>query len=279
MQIYIPVDCESEISYNENLKSLVQQISKFSTEERAKGIPTLPENLYYEMLTEYPCYQNVKTKLPVGIDMENLEVQYLDVKAEAALIIGNSGMGRTNMLKNVLNHISGNKVYLIDARNRNLRLFEREENIVYAGNREQVEKVFGYIRDEINTRKEMYDGLRDKDKTLKEYGYSLKPVYIVVDIIQELQENLDGDNEKLDILAEAVQCGIYVIVTADVKLRARTSKFLNMLTECKGGLVLGNIKEQGVFSYTGIREENRKCELGYYHIRGENKKVKLIEAM
>ncbi len=37
-----------------------------------------------------------------------------------------------------------------------------------------------------------------------------------------------------------------------------------------------NIKDQLLFSYTGVREENRKVEFGYYHNAGVNRKVKLI---
>lgn len=278
MQLYTPASCESELIYNANMKSLIQKISETSTEEKAKGIPTLPEELYYDMLPNYPGYQEEGTKLPVGIEVENLDIQYFDIKAEPALIIGNGGTGRTNVLKNVLRHISGRKIYLFDAKNANLRMYEKAENITYVNTKEQTLSALEEIEKEIEERKEEYIILPDKSLTLKEYGQSLEPVYIIVDVVQELQETL-GSDEKLDILAEAVQCGIYVIATSDIKLRARTSKFLAVLSECKCGLVLGNIKEQTLFSYTGIREENRKVELGYYHVRGENRKVKLIEAI
>ena len=73
-------------------------------------------------------------------------------------------------------------------------------------------------------------------------------------------------------------CILHLMVTADTKLRARREEFISMLVESKHGLIRGNIKDQGVFPYPGIREENRKVDLGYYHARGDNQKVKLIEA-
>lgn len=277
MQLYTPVPCENELSYNANLKALIAEVAEASTEERAKGIPVLPEELYYEMLPEYPGYRNVLTEIPVGIEVGNLDIQYLNVKNEAALIIGMSGMGRTNTLKNVLRHIAGQKIYLFDAKNGNLRMYEKEEKLFYAGNADTSVEALKEIQTETERRKELYEKQADVSITLKEYGQSQEPVFVLVDVVQELHERLRGDDGKLDILAEAVRSGIYVIVTADAKLRARNSEFLNMLAESKCGLVLGNIREQGIFSYTGLREENRRVDLGYYHARGENRKTKLIE--
>lgn len=51
---------------------------------------------------------------------------------------------------------------------------------------------------------------------------------------------------------------------------------MDMVLSVREALILGNIKDQIVFSYSGIREENRKLDFGYYHNAGENRKVKLI---
>ena len=96
-------------------------------------------------------------------------------------------------------------------------------------------------------------------------------------MVQELSEGLDNDNECLDVLADAVQCGCYLCVTSDIKISRMTkSKFLQMLMESRQGLVLGNIKNQQIFQYTGIREDNRQLDMGYYHTAGVNERLKLI---
>lgn len=277
MQIYTPVPCENELSYNENLKTLIKQIADMSTEERAKGIPTLPEELYYDMLPDYPEYEDTKTKIPVGIDTEELKVQYLDLMQGFAMIIGTTGMGRTNTIKNTIGHLKEEKIYLFDSKNGGLRIYEQNENITYGGDENTSEKMIKEIEEKVEERKAKYDAQVGITMTLKEYGRTLEPIYILVDIIQELQERLGADDKKLDVLAKAVQCGMYVIVTSDAKLRARTSEFLNMLVDTKSGLVLGNIKDQSVFSYSRIREENCNVDFGYFHDKGTNKKVKLIQ--
>lgn len=277
MQLYTPVPYENEISFNERLQGLIKKIAETSTEEKAKGIPTLPEELYYDMLTDYPGYEHSITKLPLGIDTEDLVVKYLDVEKEPALIIGNKGMGRTNMLRNILHHIDGHQMYLFDNKSGDLMEYRNKESIKYAGNAEAAFSILEELKEEIENRISDYEEKGDATLTLKGYGQSLEPVFVLIDVVQELYEALDSNEEQIDVFAKAVQCGIYVVVTADAKLRARKEEFLSMLLENKHGLVVGNIKEQGIFSYSGIREENRKVDLGYYHERGENIKVKLIE--
>lgn len=276
MQLYTPVPCEDEISYNEELKMLVKKIADTSTEERAKGIPTLPEELYYDMLPGYPAYEVSREKLPVGIDTEELKVQYLDIIQGVGVIIGSAGMGRTNTIKNILWHLRGETIYLFDSKNGALRSYALHENISYGGDETGCEQLILELQERIDERKRLYDEQIGITLTLKEYGRSLEPVYILVDIVQELQERL-GTDEQLDVLAEAVQCGMYVVAVADAKLRPRNSVFLNLLADSKSGLVLGNIKDQSIFSYSRIREENCNVDFGYFHDRGINKKVKLIQ--
>lgn len=42
------------------------------------------------------------------------------------------------------------------------------------------------------------------------------------------------------------QSGIYIVVTADVKLRAGKSRLTALLSESKSGVVLGNAKDQTI---------------------------------
>ena len=45
----------------------------------------------------------------LGIDMESLEVSILELEKEPGLNIGEAGMGKTTMLKNVLQHLHTQK--------------------------------------------------------------------------------------------------------------------------------------------------------------------------
>ena len=83
----------------------------------------------------------------------------------------------------------------------------------------------------------------------------------------------------MDVLCEACRWGIYVIAASEPKIPMRSGRFMELLSESKSGIILGNIKEQRVFDYSGIREENRKAEYGYCHVNGVNKKMLVARHM
>ena len=113
--------------------------------------------------------------------------------------------------------------------------------------------------------------------TAAEFIKTLPPVYVMIDMLQDLYENTGEDNSMIDVLEEAARYGIYMLVTSEMKVKKMTkSKVIDMSIASREALILGNIREQLLFSYTGIREENRKVEFGYYHNAGVSRKVKLI---
>lgn len=97
----------------------------------------------------------------------------------------------------------------------------------------------------------------------------------MIDTVQELHALIsrEGKQEELDVLHEAAKWGIYVIAASDPKIPIRSGKLMDLLSTSKSGIILGNIKEQKVFDYSGIREENRQAEFGYRHFNGLNCKI------
>lgn len=283
MQVYTPVACESELSYNAALKELVQKIAQESTEKAARGIPVLPEELYASMLSAYPGYESNVTKVPVGIDIENLDVQYLDISRGSGLIIGGSGTGRTNILRMTLNYLRGRKIWLLDQDKRSLADFMAVQNVRYGADYDAVHEIFMEIEKECECRKEEYEEakLDNFAMTLYDFAKKKEPAFVVIDVVQELYAllNKEGKAEELEILGDAMKLGIYVIVSSDPKIPLRSGRFMEMLGESKTGIILGNIKEQKVFDYTGIRDENRNVQNGYQHTNGVNRKIMLARCM
>ncbi len=281
MQLYTPVSCENELVYNANLKKLVQEIADASTEEKAKGIPILPDELYATMLNEYPGYQKSVTRIPVGIEVENLNVRHLDVSKGCGLIIGGAGSGRTNVIHLVLDYLRGQQVWMFDQEKRTSVEFMNVEGIRYAADYETSCVLLREIKEQCERRKEDYEEAKLDELTLTLYNFvqKQKPMYVVVDIMQDLHAMFtkEGQAEQLDILEEASRWGIYVIASSDPKIPLRSGKFMEMMSETKTGIAVGNIREQRVFEYTGIREENRKVEYGYHHLNGVNQKIMLAK--
>ena len=312
MQLYTPVPCLDELTYIEKLKEFVSTLAKKSTEKKAKGIPVLPEELHFSQLSEYPGYEEMVgedtineglegtagegeaianngelqeslavpvTQIPIGIETEQLNVVGLDISKEPALIIGESGMGRTNVVKCTLEfitkHVKETQIFIFDTTSMNLRNYSNLDNIKYATGKEQSVLLMEKLKELIENRKVTFEAQRESNllMSIKEYGLKQTPVFVVIDIVQELYENLDGDKEKLDILKEALDVGIFVIASADNKLRTRMSEFLETLTSVKNAVVVGNYREQNLFSTVGFRENNTDPRFGYMYSKGKIKKV------
>lgn len=279
MQLYVPVGFETEKEYNQKLKEMISQIQQESSEEKAKEIPVMPEELTMSMLSAYPGYEKTIRKVPVGIDTDTLQTYYLSMEQSPAFVLGGAKTGKTNVIKNMLSLLSEERVYLFDSKSHELAAYQSREQVVYAGDKAAVAEALQQIKEEVSQRKEGYEEEKiDKvTLTMEEYAAAQSPVYVMVDMLQELYENVDENNDMIDILEEAARFGIHVLVTSEMKVKKMTrSKFIEMLIASREALILGNIKDQLLFSYTGIREENRKVEFGYYHNAGLNKKVKLI---
>ena len=279
MQLYTPVSCEDELIYNQELKVLIRQVADASTEERARGIPVLPDVLRYDMLPRYPGYRDDKTLLPAGIDIDTLEVKYLDFREAPVLVVGGSATGKTNTVRTLMRHAAGQKLYLFDNEEGMLRVYAGQDGVRYANTKAEAEEQLGSIRNMAEDRRELYEEARIDDAALtpKVFCQTMETVYIVLDSLQQIYDMV-GDNDIFDVLAEAVKFGFLVMATSDIRIKKTTgSEFVNLLTTPMEGLVLGSLREQSMFSYTGIREDNRMIDLGYHHKRGVNSKIKLIE--
>ena len=135
---------------------------------------------------------------------------------------------------------------------------------------------------DINDRRAAYEEEKIGDVTLKlaDFVKSIEPIYIVVDVIQELYESMTdmGEESRLNVIEEAVKLGFYLIVTANAgTFRDQRNKLLMLLKDSKEGVVVGNIKQQSIFSIPGIRETNQQPEIGYYFQSGKNGKLKYID--
>lgn len=286
MQVYSPVDFESDLEYAENLKTRVLQIKEVSTEQAAPSIKTLPETLFAEEISEYPGYIKDITKVPVGIDTAKLNVQYLDFSEGPRLIIGGSGTGRTNTMKSIMNHMElfgekEPKIYLFDGAEGSLIQYSMREDTVYGNTAEEFETMLDELQEAAAERKEAFRNAKQAEPTLqiKTFAKSLRPYIILCDTVQETYETLkaEGKEMKMDVLADCLEAGMYAAATSDIKIRGRESKFTQALSEAKSGLILGDIREQTVFSYAGIRETNMQPDIGYVNMRGLNIKCKLID--
>lgn len=282
LQLYTPVGFKQEIEYIQNLKKLIGEICKSSTEEKAKGIPVLPESLSYMDLIKYQDYRWSPALVPMGLDTETLDIVYLDAEGQPGLIIGESGMGRTNQLRSAMKHVENNKVYLFDSKKRDLYNYAQKQNVIYSDNAATALRNLEQLEEELEIRKEGYEEAKIDDISLRiqDYAKTIPPCYIVIDVIQEFFEILAEQKQesRLDCIEKAIGLGCYVIVTSDAGIfRDQRNKLLMRLKGLKEGIVVGNIKQQSIFSSVGVRENNTRPDIGYYFKSGKNGKIKFID--
>lgn len=284
MQVYLPVSGENELLYNERLKEKIQKVAQASTQQKAKGIPTLPQNLYYDMLKAYPAYENHLTKLPVGIEEESLAVRYLDVEKEPGLIIGEGGMGRTNALCNILRHLQGYegvRLYVFDAKKGDLAFSRTQKGVHYVAFGGAYEEAFSRLEGELAERKQAVERGKEKDPGLPQAAFVKEwpPLFVLIDVVQELAEALEEKRlwDRLELLEELLSYGLYLAATSQANLRASRNRLFQRLSQVRSGLAVGNVRKQNVFAYTGIREENREPGTGYYFGEGKGTRLKLVQ--
>jgi hypothetical protein len=179
--------------------------------------------------------------------------------------------------------LRGEKIYLFDSKKLELRSFAKQEGVNYAGNVADIASSWALLKKEVTIRKEFYETLDDTEMTMREFGLTLEPTFVVVDMIQDLVEKLteaiEGakDDTVVDLLIEASNYGVFIVIASDSKLRGKKSEFITTLLESKQGLVLGNLKDQGVYARPIRTEENNQADVGYFCAKGENIKLKLVE--
>ena len=189
-------------------------------------------------------------------------------------------------MKSIMNHMElfGDKepkIYLFDGAEGSLIQYSMREDTIYGNTAEKFETMLDELQEAAAERKEAFRNAKQAEPTLqmKTFAKSMRPYIILCDTVQETYEILkaEGKEMKMDVLADCLEAGMYAAATSDIKIRGRESKFTQALSEAKSGLILGDIREQTVFSYAGIRETNMQPDIGYVNMRGLNIKCKLID--
>jgi len=163
VQIYTPVEFENDIDYGNQIRKLIAEIAERSKEEKAMGIPVLPEILKYQAFPEYPGYRSDPRLAPIGIDVTGLLVQYVDLNEPLQLIIGGSQTGKTNVLRNVMHHIKGAQIFLIDSKTLELSPYRMWDNVIYSDSKAVVKKNINQLKTLLKERKNAYLVAKEKD--------------------------------------------------------------------------------------------------------------------
>lgn len=257
MQIYSMVGFETELEYNRKIETLIQKTDNLYPGEKAPRIPVLPENLLYTDMEEYP---HTEQDIYVGLEKEMVHACGFRLEHTPFTILGESAKGKTNVLKIILEQITGRgQIYLADSRSMELYSYKKrtEEGIVYIENTAMVPFLIEALKDEIARRNQKVREELEKNPMLnpKEICRGLRPFILLVDDWDNFVEMTKAQAVTLaPLLNEAAGVGISIILTAHsgkMKGFDEVTKFAKNTTE---GLLLGSPGTTTMFPVNSAKE-------------------------
>ncbi|WP_334104670.1 type VII secretion protein EssC [Muricomes intestini] len=274
MQLYTPVELKNEVDYSRNLQAFAEQMSQEYKGEEAPHIPILPEELSYQ---EFLSYGQDENEIAMGLERESVVSTGWARQNSPILILGESGSGKTNALKVILNQLDETAtLYLFDSRSRSL--YDYREKGKYMTTLEELELFANQLNVEISQRKNQMDTMLLEGKPLQEVLKSIEPYYVVIDDIDDF---IDLAGKDMPIVAgrlkRAMQCGITFIVAADINKFKGQDEFTQALKSARNGLLLSS---QGYLAIFPIRvnEAPRKPD-GVLMAEGQVKFIRIPQVV
>lgn len=262
MQVYTMVGFENDIEYNTKLKELIQTIADKYPDRRAPRIPVLPEQFRYGMLTDFAAGAE-PFDLAAGLEVESVTRAGLTRMQSPFVIIGETGKGKTNMMKVLLNQAVGKgMVYLFDSSAMGLYSYQEMDGVTYVQDEEELEDFIDHMKALCGERKARCRQELAKDGTLtpQEYYQKEEPVYIMID---DMDKFVASGNAFLDelygVMTDAAECGAGIIITvhsAKLKTFDPLSKWVKAASH---GLVLS---PQGTLNIFPVRSQREYPPMG-----------------
>ncbi len=262
MQVYAMVNFENDIEYNDRLKKLIQRISDKYPDRRAPRIPVLPEQFLYEMFPDFADGAE-PFDMAVGLEVESVTKAGFTRMQSPFVIIGETGKGKTNMMKVLLNQLPGNgTAYLFDSSTMGLYSYQDRDSIIYVQDEEEFEDFIDHMKELCGKRKNKCRQELAKDSTMtpQEYYQKEEPAYIMID---DMDKFLVSGNAFMDelysIMTDAAECGVGIIITvhsAKLKTFDSLSKWVKAASH---GLVLS---PQGTLNIFPVRSQREYPQMG-----------------
>lgn len=279
MQVYTMVKFGNDIEYNQKIKDLIQKIAVKYPNRKAARIPILPERFTHDMLNNYAVGVE-GPDLTVGLEVEAVTKVGFTRMHSPFVIIGESGKGKTNMLKVLLHQIIGQATaYVFDSSAMGLYAFHESEGICYVQNEDVLGRFIESMKELCAVRKLAFkEELNVNGATLPtEFYRKCEPVYIIIDDMDQFLIMGKGhEAELLEVLQEACECGVGIAITVHAAKLKSIDPLAKWVKATAHGLVLS---AQGTLNIFPVRLQREYPQMGYgllFH-NGEYVRVKLPE--
>ena len=235
MQLYSPVDFADDVELVNNVRNIVKEI-KLASPEEAEHIPILPEEYNYSQLLSYKYGCG---NISLGLEWENVHRVGMTSKHNPFLILGESGSGKTNVLKIILQQLRDRElVYLFDSKGRGL--YEYQNGVHYINAQQQAEEFINYITEEVKVRKTYIDEQLRQGADISKVRDSISKIYVIIDEIDDFIDMLGVSNMSIagTRLKNAMEYGVNFIVAVNVSKFNATDEFTKTLRGTRNGLLL-----------------------------------------
>jgi S-DNA-T family DNA segregation ATPase FtsK/SpoIIIE len=290
-QSALPVEGLTEMDRFFSIKSIITEMNKSGKYTKAKSIPTMPDIILVKDIISIAEKQPFK--IPIGIDFEDLKIQYLNLKElNHLLIAGNIQSGKTNFLKIFLSFLTKNFkkgsliLYVIDSYYLKLNEFKNTLNVkAYITDKEQLKKAINQIRNTIDLRKVSYKEycLVEKNPTSeKDFMEKYPKIFMFIDDYNDFINLIDDEEKKYleNIILRERSIGFHLIAAGMLdSLASQYDGLTKSIKSLQEGIIFGNLIDQQIFNVKANYAEvakNLKPGEGYIIKRSNYKKIKLI---
>ncbi|MCI8797347.1 MAG: type VII secretion protein EssC [Dorea sp.] len=274
-QIYAMVPCEDKTVYGRALKGLVQEICRKYPGREAPHIPVLPSEFFVSMMKEY---DNDGSSYLVGLEVEEVALKGFERTAGLFVIIGNTGIGKTNMLKVLADQaVLRGRVCLFDSRSMEMYDYRRFSNVLYIEGKKEADAFVEELSGEIESRRQFL-----KEKLCENQGISPKqlieetPFYtVLIDDLDDFTELMKGDSERAaSLIKEGSALGVTCIITVHAAKSRGMSAMDKLIKQAAEGLVLSSQGVVPIFPVLAMREYPKSKE-GLLFKNGAYQRVRL----
>lgn len=282
MQVYSFVEFEDDLEYIQKIKEVVSVIHDKYPDRQAPHIPILPDNFTSNMIQDYPV-GNKDIDLTVGLEMETVTRYGLNNIQTPFVIIGESGRGKTNIVKILLKQMmNADKVYIFDSPERNLVSYSSMENVIYIKNSEDVEDFLEDIKKECATRKNNMEKALEENEMLVpgEFYRKESSIYIVLDDADDFVTTTKAfENEIFELMKTATDCGIGLITTVNSNKLKGIDQFSRWIKTSAHGVVLSQQGILNIFPVRAIRDYPTTVGVGLLFHNGEYQRILIPESL
>lgn len=278
MQFYAPFNMADSEEYVGKVNEFIKNLDDNYEGKKPLPIPMMPEELTINVLNEY--IEKVDENLiPIGLNTESITPEYIDLTKMLYLIVGATGMGRTNLSKVIVSNLSENvSLFLIDDSSRGLYDFRDNNNVTYIQGDDDKLSFVSKLREIVEERRRGFiEANSESQISAKDYFAKIPYVVVMINELEEFGAFVAESNDLsiIDIIKAAKEVNVTFIVSANanrMKCFDAVSKFFK---EAVNGIVVGQFSAQSHFTSMVRIAPDKNPGIGYILDRGNIAKVKI----